>query len=32
MLEGLQYTVPTFIPFLLVITALFWVLKRKKST
>jgi AAT family amino acid transporter len=30
--EGLQYTVPSFMPFLLVITAFYWVLKRRKST
>jgi AAT family amino acid transporter len=30
--EGLQYTVPSFIPFLLVITAFYWALKRRKST
>jgi L-asparagine transporter-like permease len=30
--EGLQYTVPGFMPFLLVITAFYWVLKRNKRT
>jgi amino acid transporter, AAT family len=30
--EGLQYTVPSFMPFLLVITAFYWVLKRSKGT
>ena len=30
--EGLQYTVPSFIPFLVVITAFYWVLKRRRST
>ena len=30
--EGLQYTVPSFMPFLLVITAFYWVLKRSKRT
>jgi L-asparagine transporter-like permease len=29
--EGLRYTVPSFMPFLLVITAFYWVLKRSKS-
>jgi AAT family amino acid transporter len=29
--EGLQYTVPSFAPFLLVITAFYYVLKRSKS-
>jgi L-asparagine transporter-like permease len=27
--EGLQYTVPSFLPFLLLITAFYWMLKRK---
>jgi AAT family amino acid transporter len=26
--EGLQYTVPSFMPFLLAITAFYWTLKR----
>ena len=26
--EGLQYTVPSFVPFLLAITAFYWTLKR----
>jgi amino acid transporter, AAT family len=30
--EGLRYTVPSFMPFLLVITAFYWVLKRSKRT
>jgi amino acid transporter, AAT family len=29
--EGLQYTVPGFMPFLLVITAFYWILKRRKG-
>jgi L-asparagine transporter-like permease len=29
--EGLQYTVPSFLPFLLVITAFYWMLKRRKG-
>ena len=29
--EGLQYTVPSFLPFLLVITAFYWMLKRRKE-
>jgi AAT family amino acid transporter len=28
--EGLQYTVPGFLPFLLVITTFYWMLKRRK--
>ncbi len=30
--EGLQYMVPSFMPFLLVITAFYWVLKRSKGS
>ncbi len=30
--EGLQYTVPSFMPFLLVITVFYWALKRRKRT
>ena len=30
--EGLQYAVPSFMPFLLVITVFYWVLKRSKGT
>ncbi len=30
--EGLQYTVPSFMPFLLVITVFYRVLKRNKRT
>ena len=30
--EGLQYTVPSFMPFLLLITAFYWVMKRSKSS
>jgi amino acid transporter, AAT family len=29
--EGLQYTVPSFLPFLLVITVFYWVLKQRKG-
>jgi L-asparagine transporter-like permease len=29
--EGLQYTVPGFLPFLLLITAFYWMLKRRKG-
>jgi amino acid transporter, AAT family len=30
--EGLQYSVPGFMPFLLVVTVFFWALKRSKSS
>ena len=30
--EGLQYAVPSFMPFLLMITAFYWILKRSKSS
>ena len=30
--EGLEYTVPSFMPFLLVITAFYWTLKRRNRS
>ena len=30
--QGLEYSVPSFIPFLMMITAFYWTLKRRKHS